>query len=82
MRWDGENYYDNTHNYYAWYNNDVSPAMWQYWYDPISDNYGNCGWMEYDETTREWYVEESKNNWVTVPEYYDTSELYYIILGE
>ncbi len=79
MRWDGENYYDNTSDYYAYYNTDVSPAMWQYWYEPISSDFGDYGWIEYDETTRDWVIEVDYDQWEVIPNSYDTSSLYYIV---
>lgn len=61
---DGENYYDEESNMYFWYNTDISPAQWQYWYEPISGQYGDYGWMEYDDSEQRWYIEASSGTWV------------------
>lgn len=61
---DGENYYDKETDMYFWFNTDVSPAQWQYWYEPISGQYGDFGWMEYDDSEQRWYIEASSGTWV------------------
>ena len=61
---DGKNYYDEESNMYFWFNTDVSPAQWQYWYEPISGQYGDYGWMEYDDSEQRWYIEASSGTWV------------------
>lgn len=75
LTWDygAESYYDYDSDCYLWYNTDVSPNLWQYWYDDIagSDYYG---WMECEGS--DWYIEVSDTEW----EKYngDTSELWHI----
>lgn len=67
-------YYDAESNCYLWYNTDVSPNVWQYWYDDIAgDNY--YGWMEYAEG--KWYIETSETEWVEYTG--DTSGLWHIV---
>ena len=74
---DGEqSYHDADSELWLWYNTDVDPALWQYWYEPISGHYGSYGWMEYENET--WYIETSQGNWIEVPEKYDTSPLWHI----
>lgn len=66
-------YYDYDSDCYLWYNTDVSPNLWQYWYDDIAgDNY--YGWMECEGEN--WYIEVSDMDW----ELYegDTTELWHI----
>lgn len=59
-----ESYYDANSDCYVWFNTDMDPALWQYWYEGISSNYGDYGWMEYENGT--WYVETSQGNWVPI----------------
>lgn len=75
ITWDygAQSYYDYDSDCYLWYNTDVSPNLWQYWYEDIagSDYYG---WMECEGD--DWYIEVSDTEW----EYYggDTSQLWHI----
>jgi len=59
-------YYDPDTDGYLWYNTDVSPAIWQYWYEGYSSDYGDYGWMEYDENDG-WWVEVSDGEWQHAP---------------
>ena len=76
--WDDgeESYHDEASDLWLWYNTDVEPPLWQYWYEPISGDYGSYGWMEYENET--WYIETSQGRWIEVPEKYDTSSLWHI----
>ena len=78
LRYDqsAESYYDETSDCWLWYNTDVSPAVWQYWYEGISSDYGDYGWMEHDEEG--WWIEAGEENWISLPSLYDTSSLWYI----
>ena len=77
--WDAESesYYDSTTDCYFWYNTELDPPQWQYWYEGISSDYGDYGWMEYDAEEGKWYIEESADNWIVLPDSYDTSHLWY-----
>ena len=78
IRWSpsDDSYYDSASGLYLWYNTDVSPNLWQYWYEPISGDYGDYGWMEYEDGY--WYIEVGEASWMEVPEEYDTSVLWHI----
>lgn len=66
-------YYDEESDCYLWYNTDVSPNVWQYWYEDIAgDNY--YGWMEFYND--KWYIEVSDTEWVEYTG--DTSDLWHI----
>ena len=66
-------YYDKESDCYLWYNTDVSPNVWQYWYeDIVGDNY--YGWMEYYDG--KWYIEVSDTEWKEYTS--DTSDLWHI----
>ena len=69
-------YFDEESDCWLWYNTDVRPALWQYWYEDISSEFGEYGWMEHD--TDGWYIESSAGNWIPLPEEYDAEELWYI----
>ena len=73
---DYDSYYDIESDCYLWYNTDVEPAVWQYWYEGISSDYGDYGWMEHDDDG--WWIEADQGNWIPLPDSYDTSGLWYI----
>ena len=79
LRWDSaeQSYHDPVSDLWAWYNNEVSPALWQYWYEPISADYGDYGWMEFGEDGQ-WYIEVRQGEWIALPERYDVSPLWHI----
>ena len=72
------NYYDPVTDCYFWLNDTVSPPIWQYWYEGISSDYGDYGWMEYDFKEKRWYIEASKGNWIVLPDKYDQSKLWHM----
>lgn len=76
--WDADAacYFDEESDCWLWYNTDVRPALWQYWYEDISSEFGEFGWMEHD--TDGWYIESSAGNWIPLPAEYDADELWYI----
>lgn len=78
LRWSDEyqSYYDPESDCYLWYNNNVTPNLWQYWYEGISSDYEEYGWMEYEPDG--WFIEESDSSWVELPAQYDTSKLWHI----
>lgn len=73
---DADSYYDETTDCWAWYNTDVEPAVWQFWVEGISSDYGDYGWMEHDPSG--WFIEKSEGEWVPVPDQYDTTSLWWI----
>ena len=75
---DGEDWYDSQSDCWFYYNDDVAPYQWQYWYEGISSDYGDYGWMEYDMGEEAWYIEADSDNWVHLPEDYDTSMLWHM----
>ena len=74
---DGEDYYDEESQCWFWYNTDVVPGQWQYWYEGISSDYGDYGWMEYDDDEGIWYIETSDGKWKKLPDKYDTETLWH-----
>ncbi len=75
---DGEDWYDSQTECWFYYNDSVSPYQWQYWYEAISSDYGDYGWMEYDMSEEAWYIETDNGNWVHLPADYDTSKLWHM----
>lgn len=73
---DAESYFDEESDCWLWYNTDVRPALWQYWYEDISSEFGEYGWMEHG--TDGWYIEEAEGRWIPLPEEYEADELWYI----
>ena len=73
---DADSYYDETTDCWAWYNTDVEPAVWQFWVEGISSDYGDYGWMEHDPSG--WFIEKSEGEWIPVPDQYDTTSLWWI----
>ncbi len=76
--WDAEAdcYYDESSECWAWLNTDITPAVWQYWYDGISSDFGDYGWMEHD--AEGWFIEKSYGVWIELPEYYTSEDLWFI----
>lgn len=54
-------YYDSDTEAWLYYNTEMSPAVWQYWFEGFSSDYGDFGWMECEG--KDWYVEASSGNW-------------------
>lgn len=75
---DGEDWYDSQTKCWFYYNDTVSPYQWQYWYEGISSDYGDYGWMEYDMDEGAWYIETANDNWVHLPVSYDTADLWHM----
>lgn len=74
-----DSYYDEESDCYVYYNTDVEPAVWQYWYEDISSDYPtDCGWMEYELDEDQWYIMEDFDEWVKLPSKYDTDELWHM----
>ena len=71
-----DSYYDEATDCWLWYNTDVEPPLWQYWYEGISSDFGDYGWMEHDADG--WWIEESAGNWISLPDKYDASRLWYV----
>ena len=44
-----QNYYDKETDMYIYLNEDLDPPQFQYWLEGLSSQYGDYGWMEYDE---------------------------------
>ena len=73
---DADSWYDAETDCWLWYNTDVEPNVWQYWYEGISSDYGDYGWMEHYSDG--WFIEASDGNWVPVPSQYNTEGLWFI----
>jgi hypothetical protein len=78
--WDDEYecYYDEETDCYFVYADEVNPPEWQYWYEGISSDYGDYGWMSYHYDEGLWYIETSSGNWEVLPDRYDTSDLWHV----
>ena len=78
--WDDEMecYYDPETDCYFWYNDTTKTHTWQYWYEDISSDYGDYGWMEFDSTEKQWYIEVSDGEWIELPSEYDRSNLWHV----
>ncbi len=71
---DGTDWYDSTSDCWFYFYD----GQWQYWYEGISSDYGDYGWMEYDMGEKAWYIEISDGNWVHLSGSYDTSRLWHM----
>lgn len=76
--WDAaaDSYYDTASDCWLWHNTDVTPPVWQYWYEGISSDFGDYGWMEHEADG--WYIETSAGNWIALPSDYDADALWYL----
>lgn len=72
-----DSYYDEESDCYVYYNEDMDPPVWQYWYEDISSDYGDYGWMEYEENEDLWYIEVGEGEWEKLPSKYDTDDLWH-----
>ena len=77
LTWDygADSYYDRETECWLWYNTDVVPNLWQYWYEGISSEYGS-GWMEYEPDG--WFVETDPGEWIKLPADMDTGRLWHM----
>lgn len=80
-KWDrySESYYDVVTDCYFWYNDTVDYPDWQYWYEGISSNYGDYGWMEYDSGEDRWYIEVDHGEWIVLPSEYLSERLWHFV---
>ena len=78
--WDEEYecYYDEQTKCYFWYNDTTRTHTWQYWYEDISSDFGDYGWMEWDSKEECWIIEKSDGEWIYLPDRYDTSYLWHV----
>lgn len=67
-------YYDKQTDCYFWFNTDIDPAQWQYWFESISSHFGEYGWMEYDQYENCWYIQNEYDEWIVLPDKYNTDE--------
>ena len=72
-----ECYYDQPTDSYFFKNTEVSPAIWQYWFEGISSDYGDFGWMEWDVPEQRWYVQIGEYDWEPLPESKYTSSMWH-----
>lgn len=76
LEWDEEfcGYYDDFSDGYVWY--DVKRKTWKYWFNGISTDYKDYGWMVYNSDG--WRIQKDDADWIKLPEKYDRSRLWYI----
>ncbi len=62
LYWDkqSQSYYDEASNCYLKYDKIQKSPVWLYWFDSVSNNYNDYGWLYYDNG---WYIEVSANEW-------------------
>jgi len=41
-------------------------------------DYGDYGWMEWDSSEMQWYIEVSDGEWEPLPEEYDRARLWHV----
>ncbi len=78
LTWDygQDSYYDRQAECWIWYNTEVSPNLWQYWYEGISSEYGEYGWMEYEPEG--WFIEVDDGKWAPLPEHFVSERLWHM----
>ena len=76
LEWNEEfcGYYDDLSDGYVWY--DVKREQWRYWFNGISSDYKDYGWMVYKPEG--WRIQKDDVDWIKLPEKYDRSKLWYI----
>lgn len=63
-----DSYYDKQTDSYFFLNTEMDPPIWQYWFEGISSDYGDYGWLEWDAKEGRWYVQTGEENWEVLPE--------------
>lgn len=78
--WDDEYecYYDEVTDCYFVFEDEADPPEWHYWYEGISSDYGDYGWMAYHYDEDLWYIETSNGHWEVLPDTYDTGSLWHM----
>ena len=71
-------WYDDDTQCWFGFNEKVDPPQWQYWYEDISSDFGDYGYMEYDDDKETWYIQDSNGKWIKLPAKYDTSDLWHM----
>jgi hypothetical protein len=76
LEWDEDfcGYYDDRSDGYVWY--DAERKKWKYWFNGISTDYKDYGWMVYEPEG--WRIQKDDVDWIKLPEKYDRSMLWYI----
>ena len=76
LEWNEEfcGYYDDRSDGYVWY--DEKRKNWKYWFNGISSDYKDYGWMVYKPEG--WRIQKDDVDWIKLPEKYDRSKLWYI----
>ena len=72
-----DSFYDQPTDCYFYYNEDVDPADWQYYFEGVSSDYEDCGWMEWDSAKEKWYISPNGDDWEELPSKYDTTKLWH-----
>lgn len=60
-------YYDSPTDSYFFLNTNMEPPIWQYWFETVSSDYGDYGWLEWDAKEQKWYVQVSAKKWELLP---------------
>ena len=63
-----QSYYDKLTDCYFYLNTEMDPPIWQYWFEGISSDYGDYGWLEWDAKEKRWYVQTGETKWEVLPE--------------
>lgn len=65
-----DSYYDKQTDCYFFLNTEMDPPIWQYWFEGVSSQYGDYGWLEWDARESRWYVQKTETKWELLPEKY------------
>lgn len=65
-----DSYYDQQTDCYFFLNTEMDPPIWQYWFEGVSSQYGDYGWLEWDAKESRWYVQKTETKWELLPEKY------------
>lgn len=77
--WDDnyQSYHDSETGCYFYHDESTDPPEWRYWFEGISSDYSDHGWMSWSEDENCWYIDNGEG-WVYLPDYYDTEWLWHI----
>ena len=54
------------------------PGVWEYWFQGVSSDYPDGGWMRYDYETKKWQIDTGNNSWTDLPDKYSSYHLWYV----
>ena len=71
-------YYDAQTRCRFYLNEESDPGFWMYRFDDIAAEYGDYGWMKWDDSENCWYIQTDSEVWEPLPEKYSRIPLWHM----